>query len=116
MEKHPALMLSSSSPSSSGGIESVHGTPETKSTAFSPENVREQTKVAANKGIKVHMPPAFSLHSTAMKNSPKQLTVRSSAVKDQDPFAGAWDVDPSHLVLFSGLKLSPTATSLMFTV
>ena len=111
MEEHPALMLSSSSPSSSGEIESLHGTPETKSTFFSAENSREQPKIPTKKNAKVNMPPTFNIHSTTVNENSTRAVVLAPISKEQDPFTGNCDTYPGHLASLTSLKLSPVATS-----
>lgn len=62
-----AMMNSSSchhasgSPNSSEEIESHHGSPETKLTAFSPEDTRLQPRLAEYKTVRSNLPPAFTL-------------------------------------------------------
>lgn len=51
----------SGSPNSSEEIESQHGTPETKLTAFSPEDVRLQPRLAEFRTVRSNLPPAFAL-------------------------------------------------------
>lgn len=105
------MMLSSSSSSSSGEIGSLHGTPETKSTLFSPENFREQPKIPVKKSTKVSIPPTFNIHSTTVNENPTRVVVLASISKEQDPFTGNCDTYPGHLTSFAGLKLSPIAAS-----
>ena len=51
----------SGSTNSSEEIESQHGTPETKLTAYSPEDIRLQPRLGEYKTVRTKLPPAFAL-------------------------------------------------------
>ena len=73
------------SPNSSEEIESLHGTPETKLTAFSPEGMCTSATTRSMDRLRTSLPPAFPL---APLEQPKLLLneVDASAATSQDPF------------------------------
>lgn len=102
--------IDQSSPSS-GGVDSHRGTPGTKVTEFSPEDVRSEPK-ADGKGIgKAKFPPTFSLQGVPVKTSPngKVATIRSLA--NHDPFTTGSSVLTVNGNPSAGIKLSPTAAA-----
>ena len=95
--------LSHCSPSS-GGNASNHGTPGTKMTDFSPEDVRSESKSTTNDGTNANQPPPFALQV----KSADEVDEFSLTGETQDPFIGnthglGFKAEPSVQ------KLSPTA-------
>lgn len=102
---------SNSSPCSSEGLFSDHGTPATKLTAFSPEDARDEPKVMANSGIKVHQPPTFTLQGVPLKGSPLGKAARSTNHGAHDPFTTTPSVVTIHGSNVIAPGLSPVATN-----
>lgn len=106
-QQHPT----SGSPNSSEEIESHHGTPETKISSFSPEDLRNQPKTNAYGTVRANLPPAFSLGQSQDKSSPTAKLGNLALFGSQDPFisisgcasAGRGGNDPP--------KLSPVAST-----
>lgn len=98
------------SPISSEEVESHHGTPETKMSAFSPEAFR-QPKAGTYGAVRSNLPPAFSLNHTHERSSPKTKLSNLNLFGSQDPFV----TDPSFAYNGRGSnnhpKLSPVASS-----
>lgn len=110
----------SSSPQSSEGLDSRHGSPETKVTAFSPEDTRTPQKTARNTNQR---PPAFTLEQTHYQlpsylKSPKiseATTLKQPGHKFQgtackDPFLTT-DTLKANSQGTHEQKLSPTAST-----
>ncbi len=76
----------SGSPNSSEDIESHHGTPETKLTAFSPEDVRLQPRVGEYKTVRSNLPPAFALGQPQDHSGSTVGAGNTLAFSCQDPF------------------------------
>lgn len=73
----------SGSTNSSEEIESQHGSPETKLTAFSPEDVRLKTRLGEYKTVRSNLPPAFALGQS--QDHPGSI-VNIDSFGSQDPF------------------------------
>lgn len=104
--------IDQSSPSS-GGVDSLRGTPGTKVTEFSPEDVRGEPKVDGKGMAKANFPPTFSLQGVPIKFSPngKVGTIRGMA--SHDPFTTGTSVLTVNGNSSAGIKLSPTAAAFM---
>lgn len=76
----------SGSPNSSEEIESRHGSPETKLTAFSPEDVRLQPRVGEYKAVRSNLPPAFALGQPQDHSSSINGAGNIDPFGCQDPF------------------------------
>ena len=76
----------SGSPNSSEEIESRHGTPETKLTAFSPEDVRLQPRVGEYKIVRSNLPPPFALEQPQGHVGSTVGAGNNVAFGSQDPF------------------------------
>lgn len=99
------------SPSSSETVNSAQNTPETKLTAFSPEELRSGYKVPKSGIARPNIPPAFSLN-VQLKASPSGKTGNTSNFVSADPFVGSSTAAVSTGRGFSGgPKLSPVASS-----
>lgn len=105
METAPQHTVSGS-PNSSEEIESHHGTPATKLSAFSPEDFRTQPKGVAFGTLRSNLPPAFTLGHT-QGNGPKVYTVLGS----QDPFVTTPGCTSNGQGPNGPPKLSPVASS-----
>lgn len=101
----------SSSPNSAQGTDSRHGTPETKLTAFSPDDLRTDQKPTNHHTLRSNLPPVFSLSAVPAKASPKGKVPHSDVTPQQhDPFVTA----KTGLAAYSTSeppKLSPTASA-----
>ncbi|KAL9044105.1 MAG: hypothetical protein Q9214_002734 [Letrouitia sp. 1 TL-2023] len=101
----------SSSPNSAQGTDSRHGTPETKLTAFSPEDLRTDQKPTNHHTLRSNLPPVFSLSAVPAKASPKGKASHSDVTPQQhDPFV----TTKTGLTAYSTSeppKLSPTASA-----
>ena len=98
------------SPSSSETVNSAQNTPETKLTAFSPEELRSGYKVTSSGLVRPSNPPPFSLN-VYPKASPSGKTSNVPALGSGDPFVStSTSMSASHLPQ-SGRKLSPVASS-----
>ena len=97
----------SSSPESSGEIESRCDTPETKLSTFSPEHRRAEQKLSAY-NMKSSLPPTFHLSHPQAKTSPKGKASDSKTHGSHDPFV----ITSTYSRIFNDQpKLSPTASS-----
>ena len=76
----------SGSTNSSEEIESQHGSPETKLTAFSPEDVRLQPRLGEYKTGRSNLPPAFALGQPQDRPSSINGPVNVNPYGSQDPF------------------------------
>lgn len=76
----------SGSPNSSEEIESRHGTPETKLTAFSPEDVRLQPRDGEYETVRSNLPPAFTLGQPQDHSGSTVEAGKTVAFGSQDPF------------------------------
>lgn len=76
----------SGSTNSSEEIESQHGSPETKLTAFSPEDVRLKTRLAEYKTVRSNLPPAFALGQPQDHPGSTNGVVNIDHFGSQDPF------------------------------
>lgn len=95
----------SSSPHSSEEVGSFRGTPDTKLTAFSPEEFRTGTKTSAHRSSKLHVPPTYNLNEGQVMMS----ATCDTTVSSQDPFFTTKG-GSSNRVATAVPKLSPTAS------
>ncbi|KAL8746803.1 MAG: hypothetical protein Q9190_001208 [Brigantiaea leucoxantha] len=102
---------SSSSPNSAQGTESHHGTPETKLTVLSPEELCADQK-SANRGIlRNNCPPAFSLGAVPAKASPRgKVPKHVFSSQQHDPFVTP-KASLATLSTIASPRLSPTASA-----
>ena len=99
------------SPSSSETVNSAQNTPETKLTAFSPEELRSGYKVSKSGIVRPNVPPAFSLNIHPQA-SPSGKTGNASNSVSADPFVSSSTATSSTGRGFHGEpKLSPVASS-----
>ena len=97
----------SDSPHSSEEVESHPGTPATKLSTFSPEDVRTEQKISVSTAKDSNLPPAFFLHSGPTRSSSKGR-MQPSLFGDPDPFTTA-----SKASFHDTPKLSPSASAFM---
>ena len=111
MDYHQTFSLSNCSPHSSEGVISHHSTPETKLTAFSPEDSRDEPKVVANSGIKIKLPPAFALQGVSNRQIFCGGSSNFASNGAYDPFVTTPNEFSNPITTTIRPKLSPTATS-----
>ncbi|KAI4168913.1 MAG: hypothetical protein LQ343_006035 [Gyalolechia ehrenbergii] len=75
-----------SSSVNSADAESHHGTPETKLTALSPEDLQFNHFNTAQGTLRSNHPPAFTLGAVPAKGLSKGTAIQSTAAGYQDPF------------------------------
>ncbi len=100
----------SSSPHTSEEAESRRGTPDTKLTVFSPEDVRVVKRAIVGDAVDQGGPPAFTIKPTHSKSSPKghgNFKVTGS----QDPFVTIIGPATGLRISTERPKLSPIASS-----
>lgn len=78
-----------SSSVNSADAESRHGTPETKLTALSPEELQFNHFSTAQGTLKSNQPPTFSIGAVPAKGTSRANPTQSSAASYQDPFVTA---------------------------
>ena len=101
----------SGSPNSSEEVESHHGTPATKLSAFSPEDVRTEQKPDLCAVSRTNLPPAFTLRPVPVKPSSKRRGHISSVFCNSDPFTTASTASLITHSLLDAPKLSPIAST-----
>lgn len=101
----------SGSPISSEEVESHHGTPETKLSAFSPEVFRTQPNAGVYGAVRSNLPPTFSLKHTHGKSSPKTNLSNLNIFGSQDPFVTNMSCVSDVRGSNNPPKLSPVASS-----
>ena len=111
MEGYRSFSLSTCSPHSSEGGASYRSTPETKLTAFSPEDLRGEPKAIANSGIKIKLPPAFTLHAASNKVDFVGRVTGPASTEIHDPFTTTRNTLQYATASIARPKLSPTAIS-----
>jgi len=99
-----------SSPRTSDEAESHRDTPDTKLTAFSPEEVCSPDKSTGGDTVGQGGPPAFTIKPTYPKSSPK-ATGSFKAYGSQDPFVVVHGPVTGSKLSHDAPKLSPTASS-----
>lgn len=103
--------VASDSPNSSEEVESQHGTPETKLSAFSPEEFRDQLKLTQHKVGRSSLPPAFTLNNIQGNGVPKIVLTKAITSGCQDPFVASPSLTSTALDFKGVPKLSPMASS-----
>ena len=96
------------SPNSSEEVESHHGTPATKLSPFSPENVHD-LKPGAHGISRPKVPPPFNLVRANTNFSPNGKAGNSNSLGSHDPFVSAPSLSASTRTSSDTSKLSPTA-------
>ena len=96
----------SGSPHSSEEVESHHGTPATKLSTFSPDDIRTEQKVSESALRQTNLPPAFTLRSDPIKSSHIGRMQVSSLFGNPDPFTTASSASFQNVP-----KLSPSAST-----
>jgi len=104
------LRLLAGSPSSSEAVASTQNTPETKLTAFSPEELRSSHRAVKTGIVRPNVPPAFALNIYARPSSSGN-SGNPTAFTSSDPFVGPFNVVGTGLSASDLPKLSPAATS-----
>lgn len=101
----------SASPNSSEEVESHHGTPATKLSPFSPDEIREDPKVIGQGIVRSKVPPAFVL-TLAQSNFNSHGKVGNAAISgSQDPFISAPTLTSTTRSSNDASKLSPNASA-----
>ena len=95
---------------SPGDIESHSSTPATTLSAFSPEEVRVGSKAITNSGVKLNLPPTFTIQGTASTVSPGGRVFKPS-ITAHDPFITNANLLIVNRACSGTAKLSPTAAS-----
>lgn len=104
------LRLLAGSPSSSEAVASTQNTPETKLTAFSPEELRSSHRAVKTGIVRPNVPPAFALNIYARPSSSGNAG-NPTASTFSDPFVGPSNLAGIGLSASDLPKLSPAATS-----
>lgn len=98
------------SPNSSEEIESHHGTPATKFSAFSPEDLLEGLKLVSHGIKRDKVPPAFVLTQAQSNFAPRGKGHDSSTAAIHDPFVSAPFLTSTTRSSTDVSKLSPVAS------
>ena len=101
----------SASPNSSEEVESHHGTPATKLSPFSPDDVPDNLKIAGHGIVRSKVPPAFVLTHAQSNFTPKGKAGHAVASAPQDPFITAPILSSTTRSSADTSKLSPIASS-----
>ena len=101
----------SGSPNSSEEVESHHGTPATKLSAFSPDDVRTEQKPSMYAARHTNLPPPFTLRPVPVKSSPKGRGHISSVFYNSDPFTTTSIAKSIAQSFLDAPKLSPIAST-----
>lgn len=99
------------SPHSSEEADSYHGTPETKLTAFSPDDVHAEQNIATASARKPTLPPAFTLQQLPAKANVYGEAFGRVVFGSNDPFVSTSTYSLSSRISGDTPKLSPTASS-----
>ena len=99
------------SPHSSEEADSPHGTPETKLTAFSPEDVHAEQTNTTGSARKPTLPPTFTLHQLPVKANLYDETIGRVVFGSNDPFVSTSTYSLNRRISGDTPKLSPTASS-----
>ena len=100
----------SNSPRSPNDIDSHHPTPETNSTAFTPEDCSVGTK-ATSASIKVNLPPAFVIDGVSLNQDLNPNGIDATSFDLQDPFVTNSSNFSGPRNTVNGPKLSAMAAS-----
>ena len=99
------------SPSSSEAVNSAQNTPETKLTAFSPEELRSGYKAAKSGIVRPNVPPAFGLNVFSKASPSGKGSNIPAALGSGDPFVSSSAGLSTGRSLNDGPKLSPIASN-----
>ena len=100
------------SPNSSEELDSNHGTPATKLSAFSPNNSRETLKLSSSTGIvRSKVPPAFVLTQAQSNFNHNNEARGASSFASQDPFVSGPNLTATTRSSTDASKLSPVASA-----
>lgn len=99
------------SPNSSEEVESHHGTPSTKLSPFSPDQVLEDLKQVNQGIVRARVPPPFVLARDQSNFGPNSKTGNLIAPGSQDPFLTIPDLSSKTQSSGDGSKLSPVAST-----
>ena len=101
----------SASPNSSEEVESHHGTPATKLSQFSPDQVLEDLKHVNQGIVRARVPPPFVLARDQSNFGPNGKVGRSLVPGSQDPFLLVPNLSSDTQSSGDGSKLSPIAST-----
>ena len=101
----------SASPNSSEEVESHHGTPATKLSPFSPNQVLEDLKHGNQGIVRAKVPPPFVLARDNSNFGPKGKAGSTSVPGSQDPFLSVPNLSSNTQSSGDGSKLSPNAST-----
>ncbi|CAF9939273.1 MAG: hypothetical protein ALECFALPRED_008058 [Alectoria fallacina] len=99
------------SPNSSEEVESHHGTPATKLSPFSPDQVLEDLKHVNQGIVRARVPPPFVLARDQSNFGPNGKAGSSIAPGSQDPFLSVPTLSSYTQSSGDGSKLSPNAST-----
>lgn len=101
----------STSPNSSEEVESHHGTPATKLSPFSPDQVLEDIKLINQGIVRARVPPPFVLARDQSNFGPNGKAGKSIVPGSQDPFLSVPNLSSNTQSSGDGSKLSPNAST-----
>lgn len=101
----------SASPNSSEEVESHHGTPATKLSPFSPDQVLEDLKHVNQGIVRARVPPPFVLARDQSNFGPNGKAGSFIAPGSQDPFLSVPTLSSNTQSSGDGSKLSPNAST-----
>ena len=101
----------SASPNSSEEIESHPGTPATKLSPFSPDQVPEEPKHVSQGIMRLRVPPPFVLDRDQSNFGPNGNSGKAIMPGSQDPFLSVPDLSSNTQSSGDGSKLSPNAST-----
>ena len=111
MACHRDHNATSASPNSSEEIESHHGTPATKLSPFSPDQVLDDLKPANQGIVRAKVPPPFVLARNQSNFGPNGNSGNSVVLGSQDPFLSIPDLSSNTQSSGDLSKLSPNAST-----
>lgn len=101
----------SASPNSSEEVESHHGTPATKLSPFSPDQVLEDLKFVNQGIVRARVPPPFVLARDQSNFGPNGKAGNPIVPGSQDPFLSVPNLSSNTQSSGDGSKLSPNAST-----
>ena len=101
----------SASPNSSEEVESHQGTPATKLSPFSPDQVPEEPKHVNQGIVRTRVPPPFVLARDQSNFGPNGKSGKSMMPGSQDPFLSVPNLSSNTQSSSDGSKLSPNAST-----
>lgn len=101
----------SASPNSSEEVESHHGTPATKLSPFSPDQVPEEAKHVHQGIVRTKVPPPFVLARDQSNFGPNGKAGNAIVPGLQDPFLSVPRLSSNTQSSADGSKLSPNAST-----